>query len=104
MNTKSDAASKSQSRLATILEVTRLENVISLHGNSVAEPGAGVSVAATGPGGIIEAIEADSGDNKGWVIGIQWHPEMTLDGKIQHRVFENLVERARKHGQGRIDP
>ena len=85
------------SKLAEILGVTRLEKVVSLHGNCVAEPAPGVKVAATGPGGIIEAIEADSADNKGWIIGIQWHPEMTLDKHVQHRVFKSLVDRARTH-------
>jgi len=72
------------SEVASIFGVTRLEKVVSIHGNSVAEPAPGVKVAATGPGGIIEAIEADSAGNKGWVIGIQWHPEMTLDKKVRH--------------------
>jgi len=91
------------SELANILGVTRLEKVVSIHGNSVAEPAPGVRVAATGPGDIIEAIEADSADKKGWIIGIQWHPEMTLDKQVQHKVFKTLVDRARKYrasGQG----
>jgi putative glutamine amidotransferase len=84
------------SELANILGVTRLEKVVSIHGNSVTEPAPGVRVAATGPSGIIEAIEADSADNKGWIIGIQWHPEMTLDKQTQHKVFKTLVDRARE--------
>ncbi len=84
------------SELAKILGVTRLEKVVSIHGNSVSEPAPGVRVAATGPSGIIEAIEADSADKKGWIIGIQWHPEMTLDKQTQHKVFKALVDRARK--------
>ncbi len=91
------------SELANILGVRRLEKVVSIHGNSVAEPAPGVRVAATGPGDVIEAIEADSADNKGWIIGIQWHPEMTLDRQVQHKVFKSLVDRARKYrasGQG----
>jgi len=85
------------SELAAIFGVTHLEKVISLHGNSVAELAPGVRIAATGPGGIIEAIEADSAGNKGWIIGIQWHPEMTNDKQVQHKVFNTLVDRARKH-------
>jgi len=85
------------SELASIFGITRLEKVISLHGNSVAEPAPGVRVAATGPGGITEAIEADSAGKKGWIIGIQWHPEMTNDKQVQHKVFNTLVDRARKH-------
>ena len=84
------------SKLAEILGVTRLEKVVSLHGNSVAELAPGVRVAATGPGDIIEAIEADSADNKGWITGIQWHPELTRDKQTQHKVYQTLVNRARR--------
>ena len=85
------------SELANIFGVTRLEKVVSIHGNCVAELAPGVRVAATGPGDTIEAIEADSADKKGWVIGIQWHPEMTHDKQVQHKVFKTFVDRARRH-------
>jgi putative glutamine amidotransferase len=86
-----------ESRLAEIMGVSHMEKVISLHGNAVAKPGDGVRIAATGPGGVIEAIEADSAGHKGWIIGIQWHPEMTFDKQVQHKVFYTLVDRARKY-------
>jgi len=85
-----------ESELAAIFGVTRLERVVSIHGNSVAELAPGIRVVATGPGGTVEAIEADSGDNRGWIIGIQWHPEMTNDKQVQHKVFNTFVDRARK--------
>ena len=85
------------SNLSQILGVGRLAKVVSLHGNSVAEPAPGVRIVATGPGDIVEAIEAE----KGWVLGIQWHPELTLNDKVQHRVFEAFVERARKARKSR---
>lgn len=84
------------STLAEIFGVTHLEKVVSTHGNCVARPAPGVRIAATGPGDTIEAIEADSADNKGWIIGIQWHPEMTLDKQVQHKIFQTFVDRARK--------
>lgn len=84
------------SKLAGTLGVWRLAKVVSLHGNSVAEPAPGVRIAATGPGSVVEAIEADSAGGKGWIVGIQWHPELTLDDQVQHKVFKALVERARK--------
>jgi len=84
------------SKLAEIFGVIRLEKVVSLHGNSVSELAPGVKIAATGPGNIVEAIEADSADNKGWIVGIQWHPELTLDKQVQHKVFQILVDRAGK--------
>jgi len=84
------------SALAEILGVTGLPKVVSLHGQAVGALGAGIRVAATGPGGVIEAIEADTAIGRGWIIGLQWHPELTLDEKIQHNVFRTLVNRARK--------
>jgi putative glutamine amidotransferase len=85
----------SGSKLAETLGVTHLAKVISLHGNSVGEPAPAVTIAATGPGGVIEAIEADSAGQKGWIVGIQWHPELTLDEQVQQKVYKSLVDRAR---------
>ncbi len=82
------------SKLAETLGVTHLAKVVSLHGNSVGVPAEEVTVAATGPEGIIEAIEADSAGRKGWIVGIQWHPELTLDKQVQQKVFKSLVDRA----------
>jgi len=83
------------SKLAETLGVTHLAKVISLHGNSVGRPAPEVTIAATGPSSVIEAIEADSADQKGWIVGIQWHPELTLDKEVQQKVFKSLVDRAR---------
>jgi putative glutamine amidotransferase len=83
------------SELAETLGVTHLEKAFSLHGNSVGKTAAEVKVAATGPGDIIEAIEANSADHKGWIVGIQWHPELTFDKQVQQKIFKSLVDRAR---------
>jgi putative glutamine amidotransferase len=82
------------SHLAQTLGVAHLAKVVSLHGNAVAEPAPGVRIAATGPGDVVEAIEADSAGGKGWIVGIQWHPELTLDDQVQHQVYNALVDRA----------
>jgi putative glutamine amidotransferase len=92
----------SGSELARTLGVSHLARVISLHGQAVAELGSGVRIAAIGPGDVIEAIEADSGNEKGWVVGVQWHPELTLDDQAQQIVFKALVNRARKARQRRL--
>ncbi|MHC4645696.1 MAG: gamma-glutamyl-gamma-aminobutyrate hydrolase family protein [Planctomycetota bacterium] len=84
------------SRLAEVLGTGHLPKVVSLHGQAVDEPGPAVRIAATGPGGVVEAVEADTADGRGWIVGLQWHPELTLDGQVQHKVFEALVNRARK--------
>jgi putative glutamine amidotransferase len=84
----------SHSKLAETLGVGHLTRVISLHGQAVGEPGSGVRIAATGPGDVVEAIEADSGHGEGWMVGVQWHPELTLDDQVQQMVFKALVNRA----------
>ncbi len=83
-----------KSNLAEILGVTNLSKVISLHGQAVGTLGRGVRIAATGPGEVIEAIEADSASGKGWILGIQWHPELTFNDKVQHSIFQAFVDRA----------
>ncbi len=90
------------SKLAETLGVRHLTKVVSLHGNSVDKPAPGVRIAATGPGGVVEAIEADSASQTGWIVGIQWHPELTLDDQVQHKVYKELVERARKVRKRRL--
>lgn len=89
------------SNLAETLGVAALGKVVSLHGNCVAEPGEGVRIVATGPENVVEAIEADSAGGKGWITGIQWHPELTLDDKVQHKIYKVFVDRARKSRQKR---
>lgn len=84
------------SELARTLGVVGLAKAVSLHGNSVAELAPGVRIAAIGPGNVIEAIEADTADGRGWILGIQWHPELTLDDKVQHKIYKVFVDRARK--------
>ncbi|MHC4705086.1 MAG: gamma-glutamyl-gamma-aminobutyrate hydrolase family protein [Planctomycetota bacterium] len=84
------------SNLADTLGVRHLARVVSLHGQAVGEPAPTVRIVATGPGGVVEAIEADIAGGRGWIVGLQWHPELTLDDQAQHRVFRALVDRARK--------
>jgi putative glutamine amidotransferase len=88
---------KPKTKLAELLGTTHLSKVVSLHGNAVANPGRGVRIAATGPGDIIEAIETQNG----WALGIQWHPELKPNDKVQHKIFEAFADRARKASKSR---
>ncbi len=91
---------KPDSGLAEIFETNHLDEVVSLHGQVVGTLGDGVRVAATGGAGDLpEAIEADSPGGKGWIVGIQWHPELTLDDPVQYKIYQSLVDRARKWRQ-----
>lgn len=49
--------------------------VNSFHHQAIQETGKGLRVVATAPDGIIEAVQ---GDEKPFVLGVQWHPEMLL--------------------------
>ena len=79
---------------------TRLEDwlgdapmqVNSLHHQAVAEPGAGLRIAARAPDGIIEAIEADGPEIR---LGVQWHPEK-LQGAARTRLFRAFVDACRR--------
>lgn len=89
------------STLAKSLGVVGLPRAVSLHGNCVAKCGKGVRIVATGPEGVPEAIEADSPGGKGWILGIQWHPELTYDDKVQHKIYKIFVDRARESRERR---
>lgn len=91
------------SELARVLGVTELPKVMSFHGQAIDEVAPSAQVAATGPGDVVEAIEADIGPGTRWIIGLQWHPELTLDDEVQHAVFRELVERARVVRQRRAE-
>ena len=91
----------SGSALAQTLGVRSLPSVVSLHGQAVHTPGKGVRVAALGPKDVTEAVEVDSPSGKGWIVGVQWHPELRPDQDIQQRVFHALVDHARTFKKSR---
>jgi putative glutamine amidotransferase len=59
------------------------------HLQAVAEPGAGLRVAAVAPDGVIEALETEDGR----FLGVQFHPERMGAAAA---LFQHLVETARK--------
>lgn len=71
------------------------------HHQAVKDVGAGLEVTAVAEDGVIEAIEAR---DRGWVIGVQWHPERcdaaVPDGDPDRRLFASfrqaVLERARR--------
>jgi putative glutamine amidotransferase len=60
------------------------------HLQAVAEPGAGLRVAAVAPDGVIEALESEDGA----FLGVQFHPERM--GAAAEPLFRHLVEAARR--------
>jgi len=61
--------------------------VNSLHHQTLLTIGSGLTVSATAPDGVVEAVESSDGD----LLAVQWHPEM-LGGPDP--VFYWLINRA----------
>ncbi|MGO9896792.1 MAG: gamma-glutamyl-gamma-aminobutyrate hydrolase family protein [Bryobacteraceae bacterium] len=66
----------------------------SYHHQAVESPGQNLHVVAKNEDGTVEAIEAT---DRPWVIGVQWHPERTLDDAASRRIFETFVAAARAY-------
>jgi putative glutamine amidotransferase len=82
------------SRLADVSGTTSLK-VSSHHHQGIDELGGGLVVSGRSPDGLIEAIEAT--DPRGWVLGVQWHPEDTASSDpAQQALFEGLVAAAER--------
>jgi putative glutamine amidotransferase len=66
----------------------------SWHHQALRQPGQGLRVVARAADGTIEAVEMPEHP---WLIGVQWHPELTApDDPAQQRLFDALVEAARQ--------
>jgi putative glutamine amidotransferase len=79
------------SRLAAAFGATRAL-VNSMHHQGLATVGEALTVTATAPDGLIEALEGAHG---GFRVGVQWHPEMLIDSDAAtRRLFEAFVSAA----------
>lgn len=63
--------------------------VNSLHHQSVKELGEGLTVTATAPDGVIEALEMPG---KHFVVSVQWHPEWLQNFEPMRQIFKAFVE------------
>jgi putative glutamine amidotransferase len=63
----------------------------SYHHQGVDRPGTDVTVTGWASDGTVEALEVDSRD---WAVGVQWHPERTLDDSAMRNLFSSFVKRA----------
>jgi len=66
--------------------------VHSHHRQAITEPGR-LTVVATAPDGVIEAIQDDQ---RPFYLGVQWHPERTDDESLGLGLIQQLVDKARK--------
>jgi len=67
--------------------------VCSWHHQSVRTVGRELVVAGHAPDGVIEALVHTQHP---FAFGVQWHPELQPDDPLQQRLFEALVEQARR--------
>ncbi len=80
------------SRLAEIMDTTHLARVGSYHQQATQELGRDLRVGATGPDGVIEAIE---GTGPAWVVAVQWHPELEVGDPKQEALLRAFVRAAK---------
>ncbi|HEX2856711.1 MAG TPA: gamma-glutamyl-gamma-aminobutyrate hydrolase family protein [Propionibacteriaceae bacterium] len=79
------------SRLAGLVGGPGTIGVTSFHHQAIRDLGEGLTVVATAPDGVIEAVEAD---DQAWVVGLQWHPEMSHPADAASMdVFRGFVAR-----------
>lgn len=64
----------------------------SIHHQAVDRPGSGLVVTARSADGVVEAVELES---HAFVLGVQWHPELSGPETAARRVFHHLVAASR---------
>jgi putative glutamine amidotransferase len=85
-----DIKIEANSRLAKITQTTKI-SVVSWHHQAVGNVPSDWRIAAFAPDGLVEAIEYKSHP---WILGVQWHPEMSPKDAINARIFQAFVEAA----------
>jgi putative glutamine amidotransferase len=87
-------------KYVTLTENSRLYEILrcnpcrvnALHHQSIDVLGQALRVVGLDEAGIVQAIE---GTKEGFLIGVQWHPELLVQSRSQQRIFEALVAAAR---------
>jgi putative glutamine amidotransferase len=85
-----DVAIDPGTRLAKAIGVDRA-TCMSHHHQALARVADGLTITARAGDGIVEGAELD----RGWVVGVQWHPEETAQADpVQQALFDALIEQA----------
>lgn len=79
-----------QARLATFLGATTIE-VVSWHHQAVKTIDPVWRIVASAADGLVEAMEHQQHP---WMIGVQWHPELSLNNPPHQQLFQALVKAA----------
>ena len=80
------------SQLAKILKTNHMAQVKSFHFQAVQKLGQTLRITATGPGGVVEAIEG-TGDS--WILAVQWHPELEVGDPQQEKILKAFINEAK---------
>lgn len=81
------------SHLACLVGSTKVEGQ-SWHHQAVNQVGASLKVVAKNEDGTVEALEAT---DRPWLIGVQWHPERTLEDEATKRLFKEFITAATEY-------
>lgn len=88
-----DVEVAADSRLAGVLGSAKGKPA-SWHHQALDQVAADLRVVAHAPDGVIEAVERPG---HSWLVGVQWHPELTAaEDPVQQRLFAALVDAARR--------
>ncbi len=68
--------------------------VNSLHRQSINTLGEGLVISAQEENRIVQAIEGI--DSLQWLLGVQWHPEFMIGSRLQRKIFQAFLRRARQ--------
>jgi putative glutamine amidotransferase len=85
------------SQLAQALGTSRPRGK-SYHHQANGRIGEGLRAVATAEDGTVEAVESSDGR---WLIGVQWHPERSMDEHSSVKLFKSLVDAAAEYRQKR---
>ncbi|MFQ5995656.1 MAG: gamma-glutamyl-gamma-aminobutyrate hydrolase family protein [Acidiferrobacterales bacterium] len=79
---------EANSRLATVIHDLEF-SCVSWHHQGLRDVADGLNIVAHAPDGAIEAVEMR---DHPWLIGVQWHPEITAaEDAVHQRLFDSLV-------------
>ena len=85
------------SRLGTLVGAAEIEGK-SYHHQAVNHPGQGLKIVARGEDGTVEGIEDEGG---AWIVGVQWHPERSLDNPASRSLFQGFIAEAARYQESK---
>lgn len=98
----------STSHKVIVAEGTKLHEMIgqttietnTCHHQAIKEVGKGLTVSARAEDGIVEGLEA--GNSEGFMIAVQWHPEVWPHDPVSRSIFGGFCAAARAHRQAKL--